>query len=293
MRVTNAQIRSSMLRRVNAAQTRLLKLEEQAASGRRVSDPSDDPTASAIARRLDAALSELDSFEPASRQVRSRMETADKTLGSVFEQLVRVQELTLSMANGTVTDADRAMASDEAEQIHQAMIGLANTKLGGEYLFSGMSTDVAPFLTDGTFVGDTNIPDVEISPGVRVEALPNGAEIFTAAGGVDVVQVVEDVQLALNAGDEDALRSILDNVERAQDQVRMGRARLGPIVARVDAADDIRENLAFQLKAKRGEAIDANLPETISQMTLASQSLDAALTVTAKSLSQSLLNKIS
>lgn len=293
MRVTNAQVRSSLLRRVNIAQSRLLKLEEQAASGRRVSDPSDDPTASAIARRLDAALSELESFEPASRQVRSRLETADQTLGSVFNQLIRIQELALSMANGTATDTDRVAASDEAEQIREALIGLANTKVEGEYLFSGMSSDVAPFLSDGTFVGDANIPDVEVSPGVRVEAFPNGAEIFTAAGGVDVVSVVQDVYDALSTGDEAALRSSLDNIERAQDQVRMGRSRLGPIVNRVDAADSIRESLTLQLKDKRGETIDADIPETISQLTLTSQSLEASLTVTAKALSQSLLNKIS
>jgi flagellar hook-associated protein 3 FlgL len=292
MRVTSAQIRSSLLRRVNIAQSRMLKLEEQVGSGRRIVDPSDDPTASAIARRLDAALSEIDSFEPASRQVRSRLETADATLGSVFDQLIRIQELTLSMSNDTANDTDRVAAADEAEQIRMALVGLGNTKVENEYLFSGMSTDVAPFLDDGTFVGDANTPTVEISPGVRVDGFPNGAEIFTVAGGLDVMDVVESVRDALNVNDVDALRSILDNIERAQDQVRMGRARLGPIVSRVDAADTIRQNLSLQLTDKRGQTVDAQLPEAISQMTLTSQALQASISVTAKALSQSLLNKI-
>ncbi len=292
MRVTNEQIRATLLRRVTLSQSRLLKLQEQAASGRRVFDPSDDPTATAMARRLDSALAELESYEPASRQVTSHLETADAVLGSTFDQLIRIQELTLNMANGSANDEDRLAAANEAEQIRMALVGLGNTKIEGEYLFGGIDSGNAPFLTDGTFVGSAIVPQVEISPGVFVDALPNGSEIFTAASGIDVLEVVEDIRDALTAGDEVALRGLLSGINQAQTQVRMGRARLGPVVNRVVAADDIRVNLTLQLTEKRGRTVDADLPETLSQLTLTSQSLDAALSVTARALSRTLLDKL-
>ena len=114
MRVTNAQIRATMIRRVNTAQSNLLKFEEQAATGRRVPNPADDPTATAISRRIDASLEELESFEPASRQVSSRLETADATLVSVYEQLIGILELSLYMSNVAARDAERISAVDES-----------------------------------------------------------------------------------------------------------------------------------------------------------------------------------
>jgi flagellar hook-associated protein 3 FlgL len=292
MRVTNAQIRETMLRHVSKAQNRYLQLEEQSASGRRVVRPADDPTATAMTRRLDAALSELKSFEPCSRQVNSRLETADAALGGVFEQLVRLQELAVEMTNGTVSTLDRQAASEEVEQLRDTMIGLANTKLEDEFIFGGLATDAAPFQFDGTYVGDPNVPEVEISPGVRVAAAPNGAEAFTTAGGIDVFAVAANVRDALVAGDADAVQALLDDVDQAQTQIRISRSRLGPIVSRVSAADEVRANLSLQLTAKRSDTVDVDLTETLSNLTLSSQSLEAALTVTARSLSLSLLDKI-
>lgn len=292
MRVTNALIRDALIRRVNLAQSRRFRLEEQAASGRRVTNPADDPTATAIARRLDAAMTELDSFAPAANQVKARLETSDATLGSVFDQLIRIKELALTMSNGTASATDRAAAADEAEQIRVSIIGLANTKMEGEYLFGGMASDIPPALADGTWVGNAEIPEVEISPGVRVAAMADGVEAFTAAGGVEVFQVLQDVQDALLTNDVDALRGSLDTIEQAQTQVRMARSRLGPVVGRVDAAEEIRDNLKLQLIEKKSNAIDADLPETISQLTLATQSLEASLSVTARALSHTLLDKI-
>ena len=292
MRVTNAHIRASLLRRVNSASSRLLQLEEQAASGRRVSTADDDPVSSAIVRRIDSALADLESYEAPARQATARLETADGVLGSVFDQLVRIQELTLSMSNGAMSDEQRVMAGVEAEEIRIAVVGLGNTKLEEKYIFGGLDTDSAPFLPDGTFVGHDEVAEVEISPGVRVQAGPDGEEIFTDVGGIDINQVITDVRDALRAGDEVELRRLLSDVERAQTQIRVSRARLGPTINRIGSAEDIRENLRLELIEKRSDEIDADLPETLSMMTLTTQSLEAALTVTARALDHTLLNKL-
>lgn len=293
MRVTNALIQGSLRQRINLAQARLLRLEEQAASGRRVTRPDDDPTSAAIARRLDSALADLASYEPTSRQARSRLETADGVLGSVFNQLVRLREITLAMSNGSMTDEQRAMAGEEAEQIRVTAVNLANTKLEDTYLFGGLDTDTAPFLDDGTFVGSGVVPEVEISPGVTIESAPKGEEIFTAAaGGIDVMQVMEDVGDALMAGDEDRLRGLLSRIDVAEDQIRLARSALGPSINRIAAAEEIRETLRLELIERRSAEVDADLPETLSQMALSSQALEASLAVTARALSHTILDKL-
>jgi len=248
--------------------------------------------ASAIVRRIDSALADLESYEAPARQARARLETADGVLGSVFDQLVRIQELTLSMSNGAMGDEQRVMAGVEAEEIRIAVIGLGNTKLEEKYIFGGLDTDSAPFLADGTFVGHPDVAEVEISPGVRVQAGPDGEEIFTDVGGIDVMQVLTDVRDALRAGDEVELRRLLSDVDRAQTQIRISRSRLGPTINRIGSAEDIRENLRLELIEKRSEEIDADLPETLSMMALTTQSLEAALTVTARALDHTLLNKL-
>jgi flagellar hook-associated protein 3 FlgL len=292
MRVTDALIREAMVRRVALAQSRLFDLEEQTASGRRVVSPEDDATATAIARRLDAALADLASYDAPSRMATNRLETADGTLHLVFEELLRVQEVAMVMSNGTSSDEDRVLAADQVEEIRATIVTLGNTTHEGAYLFGGLTTDVAPFLPDGTWVGNPDVPQVEISPGVRIDAAPDGEEVFTAAGGIDVMGVVTRVRDALAAGDEDLVADLLSQVDVALEQISSARARLGPAINRIAAAGELRDNLRVQLTGQRSDEIDADLPETLSSLTLASQSLEAALTVTARSLDLTLLDKL-
>jgi flagellar hook-associated protein 3 FlgL len=292
MRVTNALIQKTLLQRVTSAQSRLLRVEEQATSGRRVVQPEDDPAAAALARRLDASLAELESFEPASREVRSNLGAADNVLGSVFDRLVRVKEVALHGLNGAVNDENRDVMGEEIEQIRQELVDLANTKVGDDYLFGGYRPDVPPFLADGTYQGSPSVPEVDIAPGVRVAMGPNSGQVFTAAGGVDVMDVVADIRDALYAGDLTALSNELGNLDTAQSQAKLERANLGHLMNRVEGADEQRAALSLELTRKRSDAIDADIAETISNMTLTTQALEAALTVTARALSHSLLDKL-
>lgn len=292
MRVTDAQIHSIMVQRMNTSSSRLLGLEQQIASGRRVVTPADDPTAATLARRIDAQVTALDSLDTGSLQAETRLEASDSALASIYEQLICVQELAVSMCNETMASADRVAAADRAESMRQSMIDLANTEVAGEHVFGGYASDTNPFLDDGTYVGDPRVPQVELSPGVTITAGPDTETALTAAGGIDVLDVARAVRDALAADDVDALRGCLTDLEQAQEQIRVARARIGGRINRVSEADDVRAALRIRLLDQRSEAVDADLPSTISQMTLTSKALQASMTVAARSLSYTILDKI-
>jgi hypothetical protein len=54
--------------------------------------------------------------------------------------------------------------------IRQAL-ALGNPQVCNDYIFAGSETDTAPFLGDGTYVGDSNAREVEIQQGLSIETI--------------------------------------------------------------------------------------------------------------------------
>jgi len=294
MRVTGTQSRAVLLSRIMDKQSRLLDVQEQAASGLRVTKATDDTAAAALARRLDSEMTGLLSFEATSLQAKSRLEASDSALNSIGNQLLRAKEIALQHANETVNADNRTVAAGEANEIFESLIALGNTRVGGEYIFNSLASHANPFDAAGAYVGDIRIAEVELSPGVTVQSGADTFSTFTASvpGAVDIIPVVERLGIALAADNTAGIQTALAEIDTALQQVRNGRSSVGPLVNRVDAAEEVRDSFMLRLKEQRSGAVDADMARTLSDMTLISHSLDAALSVTARSLSLSILDKL-
>ena len=96
----------------------------QLSSGRRVSQPSDDPAAAAVLiQNRDQStfnaryLSSLDSLQ-------GQFQTADSTINSVVLALQRAVTLGVEGANGTLSDQDRAAITGELQGIQDQLLSL-------------------------------------------------------------------------------------------------------------------------------------------------------------------------
>jgi len=115
--------------------------QRQAATGERVSKPSDDPSAKQALLRNHEQLDQLKMFDRNVQMARKRLGYTEATFREVTDILQRGRDLALQATNEATTKADRKAIEQEARELLDHVVQLANERLEGEYVFSGTATD--------------------------------------------------------------------------------------------------------------------------------------------------------
>lgn len=196
------------------------KAQEQIATGKRFSAPSEDPVAAARLARLSITEADQDRYATNVKLAQSLLAQTDAALESVTNNLQRAQELATRANNETLNDSNRAAIGKELEAILDDLLALANSNdLRGEPLFAGSASGLAYARAgDGTitFQGTGEAPPTPIGQGVSIQATDSGPRLFEGleVGGVptDMFRVIGDLARALAPGgspDKAALRAAL------------------------------------------------------------------------------------
>ncbi|MCB0365929.1 MAG: flagellar hook-associated protein FlgL [Bdellovibrionaceae bacterium] len=163
--------------------TEMAHLQNQAATQKRVTKPSDDPVAAArvLASRVELAgtrqyLKNLDF-------ARSFLEYTDQSLSELTEQLVRAKELALSQANdASANELSRDVVATEIEQIYNQIVQIGNRQHGDRYVFGGFKTTTTPFAHSGSYAGDMGEMMVHVDKGSFLAMNLPGAKVFLGQG---------------------------------------------------------------------------------------------------------------
>jgi flagellar hook-associated protein 3 len=151
MRITNNMLINNMMGYINGNLGRMNKYQNQLATGKKISVPSDDPIVAAKALKLRTDVAEVDQFKRNSNDANSWMELTENSMGMIGDVLQRARELAVQAANGTMTIDDRDKVRKEVEQLRDQIIHISNSTYAGRYVFSGYTTDSPLMNADGTY----------------------------------------------------------------------------------------------------------------------------------------------
>lgn len=295
---------------VNQQRARLAKTQEQASSGLAINRLSDDPVGASTALLLRAGIDVTSQFEENLIQARNRIGTVEAALGGTVDLLIQAQDAATQGANGSQSVQTRAILAVEVERIHDELLSRANTRSSQAFVFSGYSTDSAPFVVTGPFVdaapsptvsyaGDSNEAQIPIDEGISATATLNGARIFlgdadgdgaTDAGAEDLFDVLADLRDALRADDQNAVAAALPRLSNALDQVSLERAKVGMTDTKVA---DLQSRLAVRktdLQIRLSDTQDADLAAVFSDLVSQEAALRATLESTTRLSQPSLLD---
>lgn len=163
--------------------TEMAELQNQAATQKRVTKPSDDPLA---ATRILATRTEIggnDQFLKSLQQAKSFLEYSDQSLGELAELLIRAKDLALSQSSDASADAGtRRVTASEVEQLFSQAVQIGNRKLGDRFLFGGYRTTRPPFNSNGKYSGDDGEMRVSIDKEATVAINIPGNRVFLGEG---------------------------------------------------------------------------------------------------------------
>lgn len=150
MRTTGIMQNNSLVRNLERHKYEMDKVQNQLATGQRISRPGDDPSAATNQMYYRSRVNELDQFEQNIEAGMSRLNHMDGEMSRVTEIIHRVRQLAVQASNGIYQgDSGFELKNAIAKEIDQhlrALIDIANGRdATGRPLFGGHEVDRPPF----------------------------------------------------------------------------------------------------------------------------------------------------
>lgn len=242
MRMTTAMMANRSVYAINNSYRLMNKYQTQLETQTKISRPSDDPVVAMKGVKNRTELSGVNQYIRNNTEANTWIEATDTAYDEAKSLIQRMRELADNLANGTNSEEDRKTAAEEIKQIKKQMLEIANTQIGGQYIFSGTDIHTKPFVenADGTVThqkgaGAEGAVHVEVSrvddikTMMAVNSLPSaffvpnhsaGATVTFQAGGISVAGTLDvtvnnqkfSVELTT---DDDTLNELANKINQA------------------------------------------------------------------------------
>lgn len=231
---------------------------EKLASGSRINYAKDDAAGQAISTRLTAEVQGLAMASRNASDGQSLIDTADGALAESHNLLLRMRELAVQSANGTMATADRAALDAEVGQLVNEVERIAqNTTWAGNNILQGNSF---------TFqVGTANSTASQITIAVddtRAIALGLATDDGSTNNGDFDAGEVRAVAVATQAN----AQSAIDTIDTAIGKVSAARAELGAYSNRLSSTMANLDQIAVNLASSNGRIQDTDFAAETSNL---------------------------
>jgi flagellar hook-associated protein 3 FlgL len=285
MRVSTRMFQDSALRSVRGSLETLARLQDQAATGRRVNTVSDDPAAATKIMRMEAEIRDLAQFKSNGTGAATRLNTEDTVVTSARDLLEQARKLAISVAGMDPTDPERQATAGAIEQLRRQMVSYGNTRIGGEYIFGGTRTTTPPFQADGTYVGDGSVRQTEIDSGVLIPTNHTGDALFSNA-----LQGLNDLETQLQSGSQASVETAVTSLSVAENEMTASQSETGSRLQQISSTgDDLAKRMASRLD-QRDALRDVDPAEASIKVITAQSALERAYAAIGKVLSTNLLD---
>jgi flagellar hook-associated protein 3 FlgL len=292
-RITTGMTQRNVLADLNRVNERLVRTQQKVASNKEITRPSDDPFHTSRALALRTSMEGTQQYQRNIEDAQGWQETAEQALGTITEAIHRAHELATQGATDTTDPVAREAIAHELDQLIESVKQSANTTYRGRYVFSGTTTDVAPYGTTDAYAGSATDIERQIGPGVAITLTVVGSTVLgggQAAADGKPLHVLRDIADHLRANDGAALRADLGRLETNLDDLLGTRALNGARQNRLEAAgtrlDAIEESTLKQLSNTE----DADIAKTLIEFSSQQAAYQAALKAGANIVQNSLMD---
>ena len=215
---------------------------EKLSTGSRINYAKDDAAGQAIATRLTAEIQGLAAASRNAADAQSMIDTADGAMQESHTVLLRMRELAVQSANGTLTDDDRGNTDAEFQQLVSELTRIAdNTTFAGQNLLNGTSLEFQ--------VGEGANQTISITI-ADVAAADLG--VFSAAAASTPTVNAFNLQTTTSA------QGAITKVDAAIAKVSEERGNLGAVSNRLTSTIANLDQIGVNLTSSRGRIEDAD-----------------------------------
>ncbi|WP_010631877.1 flagellar hook-associated protein FlgL [Sporolactobacillus vineae] len=294
MRVTQNMMTNGILQHLSDGYGKIADLQNQLASGKKITRPSQDPVVATMGIAYRTDVSHVAQYQKNVTTAQKWLDSSDSALGQVNDVLQRVRELVTEASNDTYTADQRAAAGVEVDQLTRQLVTLGNTQIGGQYIFSGNDT-ATPLLSEDaggtvTLTAKMTSPDVpiQVNDGVKISVNVDPGKVFTPSLFSDLNSL--STALKSSSSTSAGISGFLGTVDGHLDEVASAQADVGAKEDRVKMISnrlDSQKTMATNVMANNE---DADYAQTIVDLNQQQNVYNAALSVGARIIQTSLVD---
>ncbi|MEY3526987.1 MAG: hypothetical protein RI997_1096 [Pseudomonadota bacterium] len=299
MQISTKQFYASQLASMAESQSKIGRLQQEISTGKKLMQPSDDPSAYAKVSALKQTEAEFGQYDRNIAVAKQRLSQEENALAEACNAAIRLRELAIAGASDTYGLSDRQTIATEMRQLSEQLASIANiTDSNGDYLFSGFQASIKPFILDDQgviqFNGDSGRREIEIAKGVRTASSSSGSEIFMQVrlpegqNKRSIFDIVKGAADALAAGESS--KDYVDQMKATLDHFTVYQTIAGSRLQKVESVEQLGSNSVASSKIMRAGMEDANIEQLATDMQHSLLLLNASQTTFSRISQLSLFN---
>lgn len=186
MRIADRMVFDQVNNTLQKNRSEMADLQNQAATLKRVTKPSDDPLAATRVLGFRTETNVNNQFLKTAAQAKALLDYSDQSLFELTDVLMRAKELVLGQVNDAGGNGEtRRLVASEIEQLFQQAVQIGNRKLGDRFLFGGYKTTQSPFDFKGNYNGDDGEIRMPVNKDAFIAVNIPGSKIFLGKAKLD------------------------------------------------------------------------------------------------------------
>ena len=306
MQISTSYLFNQASQQMGKLQGDLSKSQAQIAAQKQVLNPSDAPDQSAAILRLKSVIGRQDSYNKSLDTINNRLGAEDTTLKNANNLIVRIKEIAVQAANGTLSPGDRQALGTELKGLRGSLLSLANTQdSSGNYIFAGSRVSQPAFGTDASgqtvYQGDQTHMNVVVGEKQSIPINRSGSDAFVRvvrtgsdgqATGVSFFQSLDDLAAGISNSDMTAVQRGMGEVDSLQQGISLAQASVGTDMKVVEQQTSIVQDTTLGLRSTLSNIEDLDFSKAMTLMSKQMLALEAAQNSFAKISQLSLFNYI-
>ncbi len=299
MRVTTNTMTNSIIRYLTSQNEALFERQKIIASGKKINKPSDDPIGMGMVLDYRQTINTIEQYQTNIQRGQTRLDITETNLKLVDDLLQVVRGVAKTEESGTTES--RQLAAEDLKNIFDQVLDMANSKLNGNYMFSGYQTKTAPFSRDDTqlttfdkftvtYNGDAGDMKYIVAESTEVTIPADGEVMFHDPAGVSVFDTMRDLIVALENDDTAAISAQQGLLDQFRTQLQNIRSANAPISYQLGTTDNHWQNYKPKIEDLLAKQETADITEAVVELQSLELAYQTTLATTARIIQPGLLS---
>lgn len=289
MLINNTTLINNVVNNLNSIQEQMQTFTTQLSSGKRVSEPGDDPSATDAIMNFQTQLDQNQTYQNNAQDGLGWLQTTEAALGDVSNIMATVRTVAVQAANGTNSSAALQADAQEVSSLLGQVKQLANQKYGNSFLFGGTSlgntSPIQPFsqaATNGPFTYNGNadttagtiLRQVSDSDFLSVNLSGSGHGPGVLTDSLNAIQTLANDLTANNLGN---LSNDLQTIDTASQDTTAATTWIGSQTSLIQQTAQFLTSQNGLLQGLQANVQDTDVAKVMMEFSNAQSSLQATL----------------
>jgi flagellar hook-associated protein 3 FlgL len=278
-------VNTQFLASLNSIQSNLTSAQRQLSSGLKIVNAADSPDQISQLLAARASLATTQQTVQNLGLTKTEVDTSETVLSQASATIQSALVSGSAGASSTATAATRSTLADQIGSALEQLVSIANTAVGGRYVFSGDNDQVPPYSVDLTqpnpvsaYQGTAATRQALSPDGTTFPTALTAQQLFDApAVSNNVFSSLVALRSALQNNDTTGITSAMTTLQTSSTYFEQQNAFYGNAQNQVQSATDYGTNLQLSLQTQISGIADADSAQALLELTQSQTALQAAL----------------